>query len=89
MNKSDLVERVAKDTGLSKRATTRVINSVLEQIVRGMKKESVTLSGFGTFSVRKRNARTGRNLKTGKPIRIKSRKVPSFKPGKDLKERLG
>jgi len=89
MNKGELIEKVAKDTNLSKRAAAAAIKSVLDNIAKGMKKEPVTLVGFGTFLVRKRKARTGRNPQTGETIKIKARKVPAFKPGKELKSRMG
>ena len=87
MNKAELVEKVAKDTDLSKRAAARAVASVLHQIAKSLKKKQpVTLAGFGTFVVRKRKARIGRNPQTGQPIQIKAKKVPGFKPGKDLKD---
>jgi len=88
MNKAELIEKVAKDVDLSKRAAGDAVNSILENITKGMKKGPVTLVGFGTFSVRKRKARIGRSPATGEVIKIKAKKVPAFKAGKTLKERV-
>lgn len=87
MNKGDLVEAVAKQTGLSKSAAQGAVDAVVENISKSLKKgQSVTLVGFGTFSVSKRKARTGRNPQTGEPIKISARKVPKFSAGKSLKD---
>lgn len=89
MNKSELIEAVSGKTGLSKREVGATLDSLLETIVGALKKgDSVSLVGFGTFSVKKRNARTGRNPQTGETIKIKARKVPAFKPGSELKEKV-
>ena len=86
MNKGDLVEAVAKVVGKKKLAED-AIGCVLGSITGALKKgESVTLVGFGTFKVAKKAARTGRNPQTGKPIKIKAKKVPKFTAGKKLKE---
>lgn len=87
MSKGDLVESVAKSAALSKVKATVVVNAVLDSISKSLKKgKSVTLVGFGTFSVVKRKARNGRNPQTGKPIKIKATKAPKFKAGKGLKD---
>lgn len=87
MNKSDLVEYIAKSANLSKAAANRSLDAMLEAITISLQKqESVTLVGFGTFSVGKRAARSGRNPRTGEVIKIKSAKVPKFKAGKALKD---
>ena len=87
MNKSELVAAVAEKTGLSKAATERVIQSFTVSVQDALAKgDDVTLIGFGTFTVRKRAARTGRNPQTGKEIKIKASKVPAFKAGKGLKD---
>lgn len=87
MNKGDLVEAVAKQTGLSKSAAQGALDAVIDNISKSLKKgQSVTLVGFGTFSVSKRKARTGRNPQTGEPIKIGARKVPKFTAGKGLKD---
>jgi DNA-binding protein HU-beta len=86
MNKEDLVNVVAKTT-CSKVEAANVVNAVLDAIKKGLKKGGkVTLVGFGTFSVSKRAARTGRNPQTGKPIKIAAKKVPKFTAGKALKD---
>ena len=89
MNKADLIERIAKDTKVSKVAATKMIDSLLENVTKGLRKgERVTFVGFGTFSVNKRKARTGRNPQTGAPIKIPARKVVRFKAGKDLEKKV-
>ena len=87
MSKADLVEKIAKDAGISKAAAEKSVNSFIDGIKSSLKKgQSVTLIGFGTFSVGKRAARTGRNPKTGAVLKIKAKKVARFKPGADLKK---
>lgn len=86
MNKADLIEAVAKDTGLTKKDAAAAIDSVINTIKKKLKKEPIQLVGFGTFSVAKRKARTGVNPATGEKIKIKASKVPKFKPGKALKD---
>ncbi|MBI4727527.1 HU family DNA-binding protein [candidate division TA06 bacterium] len=86
MNKAELIEAVAKVT-CTKVEAAAAVNGVIDSIAKALKKgESVTLVGFGTFSVKKRKARIGRNPQTGKEIKIAAKKVPAFKPGKELKE---
>ncbi len=88
MNKGQLVEVVAKALG-SKSAAEKAINSTLKAVSDALKKgDKVTLVGFGTFSVSKRAARTGRNPQTGKEIKIKAKKVPKFTAGKALKDTI-
>jgi DNA-binding protein HU-beta len=87
MNKSEFVARVASAAGISKAAAEKAVDAGLEAIAATLKKGGkVTLVGFGTFSVAKRKARTGRNPATGAPIVIPSPKVPKFTAGKRLKE---
>ena len=87
MNKSDLIDAVAGDADVSKAEAARVVDAVIDSITRALKKgDTVTLVGFGTFSVRKRGARTGRNPRTGDTIKIKASKNPAFKAGKALKD---
>jgi DNA-binding protein HU-beta len=89
MNKSDLIDAVADSADISKAAAGRALDGALAAITKALKKgDSVTLVGFGTFTVRKRNARTGRNPRTGAAIKIKASKVPGFKPGKGLKDAI-
>jgi DNA-binding protein HU-beta len=86
MNKEQLVERVAEKTGATKKDVADVLNSALEMVSAALKKgEKVTLVGFGTFLVRKRRAREGRNPQTGAKIKIPARRVPAFAAGKELK----
>jgi len=85
MNKSELIEEMAKSMSSKKEAET-ALDSLLSTIMTGLKKgDKITLTGFGTFKVLKRKARTGRNPRTGEAIKIKARKVPQFTPGKLLK----
>jgi DNA-binding protein HU-beta len=89
MNKSDLIDAVADSADISKAAAGRALDGALAAITKALKKgDSVTLVGFGTFTVRKRKARTGRNPRTGEAIKIKASKVPGFKPGKALKDAI-
>lgn len=86
MSKADLVEKIAKETGLAKASVEKSVNSFINVVTTALKKgDDVTLIGFGTFSVGKRAARTGRNPKTGELLKIKAKKVPRFKPGAALK----
>jgi nucleoid DNA-binding protein len=86
MNKQDLVTEVAKCT-CTKAEAGKALDAVLAAIKKSLKKgESVTLVGFGTFSVTKRAARKGRNPQTGAPIKIAAKKVPKFTAGKALKD---
>lgn len=87
MNKSELIDHIATSADLSKAAATRALDAMIGAVKTTLKKNgSVTLVGFGTFTVGKRAARTGRNPRTGEAIKIKSAKVPKFKPGKALKD---
>ena len=86
MNKATLVEAMAKDAKISKAAAGAALGSALANITKALKKgDTVTLVGFGTFSVSQRKARAGRNPQTGEAIRIKAAKVPKFKAGAKLK----
>ncbi len=89
MNKGELIEHIAKQADLSKAAATRALEAVIGGVRTTLKKGgTVSLVGFGTFSVTKRAARTGRNPRTGAAIKIKAAKVPKFRPGKALKDAL-
>ena len=89
MNKTELVEHIARHADISKAAATRALESALGAVRTTLKRgDSVSLVGFGTFSVGKRAPRTGRNPKTGATIKIKATKVPKFRPGKALKDAL-
>jgi DNA-binding protein HU-beta len=86
MNKGDLIEAVAKDLKASKAAAERAVSAVIENISKGLKKDKkVQLVGFGTFDVRKRKPRKGRNPRTGEAILIKAGKGVGFKAGQVLK----
>ncbi|MFA7096414.1 MAG: HU family DNA-binding protein [Gammaproteobacteria bacterium] len=87
MNKSELIEAVASAADISKAAAARAVDGMINAVTKALKKgEQVTLVGFGTFSVRKRAARTGRNPQTGAAIKIKAAKVPGFRAGKALRD---
>ncbi len=89
MNKSELVSYVAETAGLSKKDSEKSVIAVLDAIGDSLAKgDKVQLIGFGTFEVRERAARTGRNPKTGAEIEISSSKVPAFKAGKALKDKV-
>ena len=90
MNRAALVETVAKSLGnCSKASADRAIGAVLSGIQRGLKREQkVNIVGFGTFTVRRRKPREGRNPRNGQPIRIPASKTVAFKPGLDLKARI-
>jgi DNA-binding protein HU-beta len=87
VNKADIVEKIANDVGVPKTVALRVLDTVLESIKDALAAgEQVILVGFGTFMVKERAARTGRNPRTGEEIKISATAVASFKPGKGLKE---
>jgi len=87
MNKTELVDAVATQAELTKKDATNAVDALLEIISNTLaKEEKIQLIGFGTFEVRERAARTGRNPQTGEEIQISASKVPAFKPGKELKE---
>ena len=87
MNKSELVDFIASEAEISKAAAGRALDAVTTAVKKTLKKGgTVTLVGFGTFSVGKRAARKGRNPQTGAEIKIKAAKVPKFRPGKALKD---
>ena len=87
MNKSELSDAVADVANLSKADGARAVNAVIDSISNALRGgDSVSLVGFGTFKVKQRNARQGRNPRTGETIQIAASKVPSFKAGKDLKD---
>ncbi len=89
MNKAELIDAVADAADISKAAAARSVDTVLEVITESLKNgNSVTLVGFGTFSSRRREARTGRNPRTGEPIQIKASNLAVFKAGKGLKDAL-
>ncbi|OGW81010.1 MAG: DNA-binding protein [Omnitrophica bacterium RIFCSPLOWO2_12_FULL_44_17] len=89
MNKQELISKIAKDMEVSKSKANDMLNCTVEAIKGALKKgQRVQLIGFGTFLVRQRKARMGRNPKTGETIQIKARKVPAFSAGSELKKML-
>ena len=89
MNKTELIAAVAEKTGMSKKDTEAVIAATLGTITAALhEEEKVQLMGFGSFEVKKRAARTGRNPKTGDAVALPGKHVPHFKPGKELRERV-
>lgn len=89
MNKSELIAAVADASDVSKADAGRVVDSLVTVVGKALKKnDKVSVVGFGTFSVRKRAARQGRNPKTGEPLKIKASKTPAFKAGKAFKEAI-
>ena len=89
MNKAELANEIAKKTKLSKAKAWETLNATFESIRSSLKKgQKVSLVGFGSFSVKNRKARIGRNPKTGETIQIKARKVPAFSAGAELKKSL-
>lgn len=90
MNKAELVDKLAKDAGITKAQANEALDSFTNNVVGALKKgDRVTLVGFGTFSVSERSARNGRNPQTGEVIKIKARKVPRFKAGKEFSTKIG
>jgi DNA-binding protein HU-beta len=87
VNKTEMIDAIAAAADLPKAAAGRALDAVIDSIAQSLKKnEQVTLVGFGTFVVKERAARTGRNPKTGEAIEIKAARLPGFKPGKALKD---
>ena len=87
MNKQELIDNIAASADITKAAAARALDSVIDSVTNSLKKDdSVVLVGFGTFSVRSRAVRTGRNPQTGQEIQIAAAKVPAFKAGKALKD---
>lgn len=89
MNKSELIEAIAESADFTKSDAGRVLDAILEAITEALKRgESVSLVGFGSFIVKERAERPGRNPQTGNTITIQAAKIPSFKAGKALKDAL-
>ncbi|MEX1033398.1 MAG: HU family DNA-binding protein [Cellvibrionaceae bacterium] len=87
MNKSELIEAIAATADIPKAAAGRALDAMVDSVADALKKgDQVVLVGFGTFSVKERAARTGRNPQTGQPIQIAAARIPSFKAGKALKD---
>jgi DNA-binding protein HU-beta len=89
MNKAELVAKLAEDAGITKTQANAALDSFVTAVTKTLKSgNKVTLVGFGTFSVTKRAARTGRNPQTGATIKIKAKKVARFKAGKELSAKI-
>ncbi len=87
MNKQELINEISKKTGLTKKDSTAALDAFIEAVKASLKKGSdVRLVGFGTFTVRKRKAKKGRNPRTGEEIKIPAKKVPAFRPASELKK---
>ncbi len=87
MNKSQLIDKIAVGADISKAAAGRALDAIIASVTESLQEgDQVALVGFGTFVVRERAARTGRNPQTGKEIKIAAAKVPAFRPGKTLKD---
>ena len=87
MTKADLVEAVVTVSDLSKRSAEIVVNTLFQSIVEALQKDDkIELRGFGSFRVRRRRSRQGRNPKTGDRVDVPSKRIPYFKPGKELKD---
>ncbi len=89
MTKAELVEKVAESTQLTKKHAELIVNTVFDSIVQSLRAgEKIELRGFGSFRIRKRGPRTGRNPKTGARVDVPPKRIPYFKPGKELRELL-
>lgn len=89
MNKSELIDAVAEGADISKAAAARAVDAMLDAVAGALKNgDQVSLVGFGTFLVRERAARSGRNPRTGEAITIAATKIPTFKAGKGLKDNV-
>jgi len=89
MNKAELVEKVSNQTGLTKKTSREAIDAVISALTDPLaREEKVTLVGLGTFQVTERKARRGKNPRTGEEMQIPAKKVPKFRPGKGLREKV-
>ena len=89
MNKRELIETVASNAQITKKEADAVVNATLDAIIDGLAKEGkVIIPGFGSFEVRNKTAREGRNPRTGEVVKIKAAKTPAFKAGKALKDKV-
>jgi len=87
MTKADLIAEVSRNAELSKKDAENIVNVFLDRIVDALKDgEKIELRGFGSFKLRRRNSRVGRNPRTSEAVQVPAKKVPYFKPGKDLKK---
>ncbi|MBP1643245.1 MAG: histone family protein DNA-binding protein [Acidobacteria bacterium] len=89
LTKAELVEEVARVTQLTKKQAEEIVNTVFTTIVESLRTgRKIELRGFGSFRIRNRGARIGRNPKTGEKVEVPPKRIPYFKPGKELKEQL-
>lgn len=89
MTKAELVDQVSRNAQLTKKQAELIVNTVFESIVESLQHgEKIELRGFGSFRIRQRGSRIGRNPKTGTRVHVPEKLIPYFKPGKELKERL-
>jgi integration host factor subunit beta len=89
MTKAQLVDQVAESASITKKHAEMIVNTVFDSIVQSLKEgEKIELRGFGSFRIRQRGSRVGRNPKTGDQVFVPSKRIPYFKPGKDLREML-
>ena len=87
MTRAELVEHVTRISDLSKKHAEIIVNTVFDSIIEALKNnEKIELRGFGSFRIRHRHARVGRNPKTGDRVEVPAKRIPYFKPGKELKE---
>lgn len=87
MTKADLVDEIARNSDFTRKDAEVIVQTVLDSIVEALQDgDKIELRGFGTFRLRERRARRGRNPKTGEVVDVPAKKVPHFKPGKDLKD---
>jgi DNA-binding protein HU-beta len=87
MNKRELIETVASNAQITKKEADAVVNATLDAIIDGLAKEGkVIIPGFGSFEVRNKTAREGRNPRTGEKVKIAAKRAPAFKPGKAMKD---
>ncbi len=89
MTKAELVDQVARSASITKKDAEMIVNTVFESIVQSLKDgDKIELRGFGSFRIRQRGSRVGRNPKTGDRVFVPPKRIPYFKPGKDLRELL-
>jgi integration host factor subunit beta len=89
MTKADLVEEVAKVTELTRKDSEVIVDTLFESVIKALRTgDKLEVRGFGSFRVRQRNARVGRNPKTGEKVEVPAKRVPYFKPSKELKDHI-
>ncbi len=89
MNKSELIEALAQDIGIPHREAAAITNTIIDTMIESLSRgESIEIRGFGSFVIKQYESYEGRNPKTGKKIKVKPKKLPFFKVGKDLREQV-